>query len=94
MRNPNRTAGPIRRTIVEPPTPSARPSANLARRTTPLAPSMPVRRTRALPMTGAQRDATGARSDWAKPASLRPHTTPMMPAWSYTVSNPPMPGRR
>ena len=89
MSNPRRTAGPIRRTLIVPRTPSDRPGANLLRRTaTNVAPSMPIRRTRALPMTGAQRDSTGAVSDWAKPYNLRPMTTPMMPAWSRTVSDP------
>jgi hypothetical protein len=88
---PARQPGPIRRTII-----ADRPTQPVGRnpglRTqTFAAPSMPVRRTRAVPMTGAQRDSTGARSDWAKPASLRPFTTPMTAAWSATVSNPPSP---
>lgn len=88
MRNPRRTAGPIRRTTIAPAASAARPGQNPMLRThTNIAPSIPVRRTRALPMTGAQRDSTGARSDWAKPANLRPMTTPMMPAWSRTASD-------
>jgi len=91
MRNPRRTAGPIRRTIVTV-EPETRVSRNLALRPlTVTAPAIPVRRTRAVPMTGAQRDSTGARSDWNKPCHLRPFTTPMTAAWSETVSNPASP---
>lgn len=87
MRNPRRTAGPIRRTVVTPQPAPATPAANLLLRpATVVEAPVPVRRTRALPMTGAQRDTNGNRSDWNKPATLSPWTTPMMPAWSYTAS--------
>lgn len=88
MRNPRRTAGPIRRTLTTPPPAPTAPGQNLLLRPAPNVPgSIHVRRTRAMPMTGAQRDSTGARSDWSKPCHLRPMTTPMMPAWSRTVSD-------
>lgn len=85
-----RPAGPIRRTIVTPRTPSTRPGQNLALRpATVVEPPVHPRNRRAVKMTGAQRDTTGKRSDWSRPQNIRPGTTPMMPAWSHTVSNRP-----
>lgn len=61
--------------------------ANLRTRPTVLAPSTPigatgpVRRTRCAPMTAAQRDSTGKRSDWS--ASPYFFTDPK---WSATCS--------
>jgi hypothetical protein len=87
-RQSKRQPGPILRTTITPRPTASRPGQNLLLRTrTQIAPSIPIRRTRAMPMTGAQRDATGARSDWSKPMFLRPMTTPMMPAWSRTTSD-------
>lgn len=81
-RNPNRQAGPILRT-----SPTPRPTApgqNLgARPLTVAAAPAPVRRARKASMTGAQRDSAGRRSDWNRPATLKPWTTPMTGAWDY-----------
>lgn len=48
----------------------------------------PVRRTRALPMTGAQRDSTGSRSDWSRSASIGGSLRPVIVdrRWSDTVT--------
>jgi hypothetical protein len=83
-RNRNRQAGPILRTIATPtPRPTA-PSQNLgARAQTVAAAPAPVRRARKASMTGAQRDSTGRYSDWNRPASLKPFTTPMTGAWDF-----------
>jgi hypothetical protein len=88
MRNPRRTAGPIRRTIV-PATPvPARPASNLTLRTVTTASIVPVRRTRSVGLSGAQQNSDGSGlSPWAQTPYLHPVSTEMTPAWSRTVSD-------
>lgn len=91
MSVPRRQPGPIKRTIVTPRQSSQSLSSNLLLRMMsevpgPSAPG-PTRRTRAVSMSGAQRDSTGKRSDWSKSQNLQPWTTPKMTAWSRTVSD-------
>jgi hypothetical protein len=84
MRNPRRTPAPINRTaLIDRTQPVSR---NLGTRTVTFPPSMPVRRSRAVPMTGAQRDSNENRSDWSKSMYLSPFSAAMTPAWSWTKS--------
>lgn len=54
-----------------------------AKRVLPIAPVLgPVRRSRAVPMTGAQKDSTGRTSDWAR--SMDYFTDPK---WDQTLSS-------
>ena len=93
MSVPRRQPGPILRTIV---TPARQPIArNLGLRTeTAVSAPAPVRRARRAKMTDAQRDSQGKRSDWNRPANLRPWTTPMTTAWSSTATTMPRGGVR
>ena len=88
MRNANRKPGPIRRTIVAPHVDQP-VSRNLAIRVqTVAAPSMPVRRSRAASLSGAQQNSNGSGlSPWAMTPNLRPFSTAMTRAWSDTVSD-------
>lgn len=80
MRNPRRQPGPIKRAVITPPVDSV--SRNPLRRTlTDIAPSMPVRRSRA----GSMAEAQG--NDWGRTMWLRPTSAAMTPAWSRTKSN-------
>lgn len=93
-RNRNRQPGPIKRTIVTPP-PVQPVARNIgARPQTVAAAPAPVRRARRAKMTDAQRDSAGRRSDWSKPAQLRPWTTAMTTAWSSTRTTMPRGGVR
>lgn len=94
MSVPRRQPGPILRTIVTP-APAQPVARNLGIRAeaTVSAPA-PVRRHRRAKMTDAQRDSQGKRSDWNRPAQLRPWTTPMTTAWSSTATTMPRGGVR
>lgn len=89
MSKPRRRPGPILRTTPTP-VPVAR---NLGARTqTVAAAPAPVRRARRAKMTGAQRDSAGRYSDWNRPATLKPWTTPMTGAWDYSARTMPRGG--
>jgi hypothetical protein len=91
-RKRNRQPGPIKRTIVTP-TPDQPVARNLGLRAPArVAAPGPVRRARRAKLTDAQRDSQGKRSDWSRPAHLRPWTTPMTAAWSPTASTMPRGG--
>lgn len=80
-RNRNRQAGPIRRTLVAPHVETAVSRNPLLRVQTVTAPSMPVRRTTAVSLSGAQPN------DWGRTPYLRPFETASTAAWDYTVSS-------
>lgn len=79
-RNRNRKPGPIRRTIVEPPVERSVSRNLLLRVQTVTAPSMPVRRTTAVSLSGAQTNG------WQASPHLHPCSVPMTSAWSRTKS--------
>jgi len=84
MSTPRRQPGPIKRTIITP-APAAPVARNLgARAQTVAAAPAPVRRAPRAKMTDAQRDSVGRYSDWNRPATLNPFTTPMTGAWDYS----------
>lgn len=93
-RNRNRQPGPILRTLIQPAQPGSRPASNVALRTPVALPAVgPVRQRRAGSMAPAQRNSHDqTRSPWGQAQTLRPFTTPMMPAWSRTVSDVPVSG--
>lgn len=81
-RNRNRQAGPIRRTIVTPPTaqPAQPVSRNLLARTqTDIAPSLPIRR--------HKYTRPGGPDDWGRTSNLHPASTALTRAWDRTRSD-------
>lgn len=80
MRNPRRTAGPIRRSTPVSETPDTRPATNLLARTQhdqPLTSTVP-RRTRI--------GSHGQAGPWSQSMNLHPCEPAMTAAWSYTAS--------